>query len=277
MGENNNPSQTSLDIDKCCHGISVKLPDFILRDPELWLIQARSQFILAGVSKEETRYHHIVSKLPPEVLINCRDLVKEPYQPGSLQRLVDALLSRYSLTNEQRIKEVLDNIRYEVTDKPSNFFRRLISTADDLISYDLVLARFKERLPANIAATITPLTNKMAKAYKNSSTRPLEDETTMLEIADAIEPANFTAAIQQPKWHSGTASFNRSNNRSIRRVRKRSISRNRAHNSFFHSSNSRFNPDGKWCRNHFLFRDQAKKCGRPNICTFQSRSDSENY
>lgn len=51
MGENSIPIQTGMEIDKCCHGISVKLPDFIIRDPELWLIQARSQFILEKVSR----------------------------------------------------------------------------------------------------------------------------------------------------------------------------------------------------------------------------------
>ena len=60
--------------------ISIKLPGFINKDPELWLIQVHPQFVLANVIKEELQcqknYSTIVFSLPQEVTINVRDVIK---------------------------------------------------------------------------------------------------------------------------------------------------------------------------------------------------------
>ena len=147
--------------------VSVKLPEFILKDPELWLIQASSQFKLANITVEETKYHHIVSRLPPDVLISCRDIVKLPFTDGSLDRLEKALIKRFTLSTEQRIREVLDNLQFAPPETPSNFFRRMWSTADGVLAYDVVISRFRERLPPNIAAVIAPMTNNICELFNH--------------------------------------------------------------------------------------------------------------
>ena len=67
-------------ISRKCKQISIKLPEFINKDPELWLIQVHSQFVLANVIKEELQYHYIVSSLPQEATINVRDVIKANVQ-----------------------------------------------------------------------------------------------------------------------------------------------------------------------------------------------------
>ena len=74
--------------------LQVKLPEFIFKDPEIWLIQVESQFILWNITSEEAQYHHIVSRLPQSVIIHYRDIVKDGYKRGSLQLLKKALIDR---------------------------------------------------------------------------------------------------------------------------------------------------------------------------------------
>ena len=97
--------------------ISIKLPGFINKDPELWLIQVHSQFVLANVIKEELQYQKnystIVSSLPQEVTNNVRDVIKANvvYKKDGLTHLKDALIKRYTLSREQRVRDVRDNIQ----------------------------------------------------------------------------------------------------------------------------------------------------------------------
>ena len=128
-------------------------------------MQTNAQFKLANVTKEETQYYHLISRLPQEVILNSSDIVAEEFTPGALNRLKQALVKRYTLSTEQRIKEVLDNIQFTPSEAPSAFFRRLWSTANDALPYDEVIQRFRDRLPANIANTIAPMTNKMHKTH----------------------------------------------------------------------------------------------------------------
>lgn len=234
--------------------VAVKLPEFILKDPELWLIQAESQFILSNVTREETQYHHIVSCLPQNVLFNCRDIVKNRYQRGSLQLLKKALIDRYSLSTEQRIKEVLDNCQYTPPELPSAFFRRLWATADGVIGYDVVIARFRERLPPSIANAIAPITNQICDQFKATQVRPLTEESTMLAVADLIAPNANVSAVNKPQRHQ-----RRSSNR-----RSRSTSRGRS------PSPNNYRDNGNWCRNHFLYGKNCYNCSRPNSCTFRN-------
>ncbi|GFY55945.1 uncharacterized protein TNIN_406591 [Trichonephila inaurata madagascariensis] len=48
--------------------ISVKVPPFWQANPEIWFNQMESQFVLAGIRTEITKFHHVVSVLQPEEL-----------------------------------------------------------------------------------------------------------------------------------------------------------------------------------------------------------------
>ena len=149
------------------------------------MIQAEAQFQIAGIVNETTQYNHIISRLPEDVMIMCRDIVKVvPYKKGQLELLKQALVKRYTLSAEKRVKEVLDNIQQLPGELPSIFFRRMIATADEHLPYDIVLQRFRERLPGHIAAAITPITAQINKKYQADKTRPVQEELTMLEVAD---------------------------------------------------------------------------------------------
>ncbi|KAI2800760.1 hypothetical protein BLOT_012332 [Blomia tropicalis] len=203
------------DEDKCC-AVSVKLPTFIYKDPSLWIIQAEAQFQIGGIVNETTQYNHIISRLPEDVMIMCRDIVKVvPYKKGQLNLLKQALVKRYTLSAEKRVKDVLDNIQQLPGELPSIFFRRMIATADEHLPYDTVLQRFRERLPSHVAAAITPITAQINEKYLADKTRPVQDEITMLEVADLIPNSTVSPTFNSAIGHSPR--HNRSTSRDLTR------------------------------------------------------------
>ena len=47
--------------------MSVKAPPFHLKSPSTWFKQLESQFLLANITKSETKYHHVMAALPENI------------------------------------------------------------------------------------------------------------------------------------------------------------------------------------------------------------------
>lgn len=58
--------------------VGVKLPDFWKTDPEMWFAQAEAQFTLANITRDDTKYSHIVAKVDQTVICHIADLVHRP-------------------------------------------------------------------------------------------------------------------------------------------------------------------------------------------------------
>ena len=247
--------------------VGVKLPEFIEQMPELWFLQADAQFILAGISKEETKYYHVLSRLPANILIECRDVIPQSFIPGTFERLKKAIMDRYTPSNDQRIKQVLDTMQFNAGDQPSAFFRKMLSTAEGVLSYDIVLQRFRERLPTGINTAIAALISKLNLMFKQSGMRPIDDETIMLSVADSVATLTNVYAISDNREPKHRPQQVRSSYRSQSRSRKRSSpSRN--------VQTQKFRENGPWCRNHYMYREQTKKCSRPQSCTFRNHQEN---
>ncbi len=76
-----------------------------------------AQFRIAHITSEETKYYHIISRLPAAVLIECENVVVESYQKDDLNKLKQALLDRYTLSTDQRIIIILNEQHKNKTKK----------------------------------------------------------------------------------------------------------------------------------------------------------------
>ena len=48
----------------------MKPPPFYLTKPTVWFRQKDSKFVLAGISNDTTKYHHILAAIPDDVATN---------------------------------------------------------------------------------------------------------------------------------------------------------------------------------------------------------------
>jgi hypothetical protein len=90
--------------------VNVKLPEFWAADPDLWFSQAEAAFRRSHVQDSHVRYDFVLMKLPEDVLISVRDVVravlddtKDPY--GLLK---SRLVSSYAQTKWQLANKLLD-------------------------------------------------------------------------------------------------------------------------------------------------------------------------
>jgi hypothetical protein len=57
---------------------AVRLPPFWAEWPAVWFAQADSQFTLAGISDERTRFHHITSQLEQRYTAEVEGIIISP-------------------------------------------------------------------------------------------------------------------------------------------------------------------------------------------------------
>ena len=130
--------------------VAIKLPPFWPADPLLLFGQAESQFTTRGITREVTKFHHVVASLPPEIAAEVRDVILSS-QP-SYGVLRKAVIDRTSDSECRWIHRLL--AVEELGDhKPSHLLRHLQTLLCDMLSsFDPKLLRelFLQRLPTNV-------------------------------------------------------------------------------------------------------------------------------
>ncbi|GFT16005.1 uncharacterized protein NPIL_527151 [Nephila pilipes] len=76
--------------------VSIKVPPFCRENPEIWFSQMESQFVLAEITAEITKFHHVVSALQPEELGIVGDIILNPPAVKPYTALRNRLCSQYA-------------------------------------------------------------------------------------------------------------------------------------------------------------------------------------
>lgn len=148
------PAPTSEENRAICR-VSAKLPPFWAEKPALWFAQIESQFLLAGISKDSTKYHHVVANLDARFASEVEDIITSPPDIDAYKYLKEELIRRLSGPQEQRIRRLLD--QEELGDrKPSHFLRHLKSLAAGAVELTDPLLRslWLQRLPPHVQAIL---------------------------------------------------------------------------------------------------------------------------
>ncbi|KAI5708513.1 hypothetical protein M8J77_024259 [Diaphorina citri] len=70
--------------------VAVTIPRFYKPDPEIYFLNVESQFLLAKITSDATKFAHLTAKLEPEILAEVSDILKDPntrtYKVQSRQR-----------------------------------------------------------------------------------------------------------------------------------------------------------------------------------------------
>ncbi|GFT08136.1 transposon Ty3-I Gag-Pol polyprotein [Trichonephila clavipes] len=79
----------SVDQESQLSRIAFKAPAFWENDPELWFFQVESQFLLAGISNDSTKFHAVIAALNSNILSCVRDLTLWLQRlPANLQQVL---------------------------------------------------------------------------------------------------------------------------------------------------------------------------------------------
>ena len=254
------------------------LPAFWDNQPELWFAMAEARFstFQTKIVKEETKYNHVLIALPPHIAAEVTDQIVTPDPDLPYTRLKQAIIARTSLTETQRLKQLL-SCQELGSRKPTQLLRHMKSLTnggDSLSPYvneTALRELFLQQMPTNNQPTLISLTtdqpvevaDKIIEAVPAATMSAIgakeEDQRSASERNVAIaeltrQVQNLTARLERYEGRE----------RSISQTRARSCSRNRQR------QNSAVD---RKCWYHFNFGANAKKCTPP--CSLAKNGSGE--
>ncbi|XP_054257400.1 uncharacterized protein LOC128982465 [Macrosteles quadrilineatus] len=241
--------------------VAVKLPPFWPERPSLWFCQVDSQFLISGITNDDTKFHYVVSQLDTGIAAEVEDIITNPPQGDKYGHLKKKLIERLSASEEQRVRRLLSE--EDLGDrKPSQFLRHLRSLAGSTPLQDNMLRQlWLRRLPPHSQAILTTQLelslDKLAElADKIMEVADIPSTPGICEVSSGN--ASLLNAIESLSKQVQALSETRVRDTQVR-PRGRSQSRG--------GSGNEPNPSKNWCWYHRKFKNNATKCLSP--CSFQ--------
>lgn len=236
--------------------VAVKLPEFWKCDPEMWFAQAEAQFALANVTRDETKFFHIVAKVDQTVICHISDLVARPPLEDKYKAVKERLVGRFALSPQAKLERLLG--AHDLGDlRPTHLLAKMQELSTGLaVDENLLKMFFLQRLPMNVRSvlaisdgTITKLAEMADKMVECSTPhvsaveKPVPDETDDLKSQIAALTTEIRRLKMQPS-----------------RSRSRSSSRSAAN----------FHARGEVCWYHRQYGSNAHQCRGP--CSFEPKN-----
>ncbi|XP_018020410.1 uncharacterized protein LOC108676784 [Hyalella azteca] len=271
-------SHTDLSTDSpSVSAVALKLPQIWRQDPFAWFAYAETNFNLHGITRSRTKYNHLVSALPYEVIAEVRDIlcsteVEDPY--GLMKQ---AIIDRTAISERERFRQLLS--REGLGDgKPSQLLRHMQSLLQhDSKNFDNRLLRelFTQKLPVAIQRVLATMPTSTAletlasvadrvmdvdencinavQTSSHSNPQILDLEKKVSDLSDQV--SKLLAIVQKNEDRSCSPSRDRQ-----RRVQH--CSPQRQNNS---------TASGQQCYYHKSFGTAARKCVSP--CNYKGKRE----
>lgn len=137
-----------------CYRVTPKLPPFWPAQPAIWFTQVEAQFSLAQITSDKTKYDYVVGNLDHRFASEISDLMLNPPAENRYQTLKTLLIQRVSLSEDQRVRQLLTAEELGDT-KPSQLLRRMRSLIGTTHVEDSFLRTlWLQRLPLNAQAIL---------------------------------------------------------------------------------------------------------------------------
>lgn len=242
--------------------VSVKAPPFWRSDPLLWFKQMESQFVMAGVTQDVTKFHTIVASIESNILEKVQDVIINPPATNMYETLKAKLVCSFSDSEEKRLKKLLTEM--ELSDKkPSDLLSQMRSLAQGKVSDDILKQLWMQRLPSQMKAILSVSEDRLEKLATMADKICDCSDTEIHAVSSASEnrmsrldniERRLESLCNKMEAFGGSRSKSRATGK-----------RNR--------SKSSHRKDKPLCWYHFKFGEKAKKCVTP--CNFK-QSNQEN-
>lgn len=232
--------------------VGVKPPVFCKEQPDLYFIQMESQFAVSGVKTDDTKYHHVVSSLEPQYLLQIADIIRNPPQQGKYEAVKKALIVEYTDSDQKKLRKLIREI--ELGDlKPSQLLKRMKDLAGDKMSDEALKSLWMERLPESIRAIIAIVDGDSVKMAAQAD--KMMEMQNFASIATIQSSSPLQVEIENLRKEVAELRLSRQQNSSRSSFRDRSSQRG--------NSKVRF----PFCKYHYRYGDKARKCIEP--CQFK--------
>lgn len=233
----NDALRTQLQVPKCesvvldaqvCK-VAPKVPPFWHQKPAMWFAHIETQFRVAGITSDQTKYDHVISQLDFKITAEIEDIIINPPPADRYTHLKNELIRRFSQSEVQRVRLLLTE--EELGDrKPTQFLRHLRSLAGNTLSNESILRQlFMRRMPQHLQAIlaastdslddiavhadkileVSPVTTMPSHQFVHATSSP-----TCSNSPDPFNLQTITTQLQQLSAHVAALSRDRSRSRS---------------------------------------------------------------
>ena len=230
--------------------VQLKLPPFWSADPQVWFAQVEAQFTTRGITTQKTKFDYVIASLAPEFATEVRDLILQPPETNSYDRLKEQLIKRTAASEQRRLQQLFN--AEELGDrKPRQLLRRMQQLlGDKATNTDAAFMRelFLQRLPSNVRMVLA----------STPDTGNIED---LAQLADKVmevavpSVANITTSTELQQLRQEVTDL-KGMLQSLKLTQRRSRSRPSSPAPCTEQSQ-------ELCWYHAKFGDQARKCKPP--------------
>ncbi|KAL7730892.1 hypothetical protein ACLKA6_014138 [Drosophila palustris] len=240
--------------------LAVKVPPFWAERPEIWFAQIESQFCIAGITADKTKFHTVVASMESSVISQITDAVLNPPAVDMYGNLKRNIIERFCESEQKKIQKLLSDI--DLGDRrPTQLLNELRGLAKDRINEDFLKSLWMQRLPPH-ARAILQASNDDLSGMAKLADKILEVEgLAHMNVASVAAPAGSTS-LPAHSLHEIVTRLDSLE----KRIRSRSRSQSRS------STNRDQNSSPAECWYHSKFGSKATKCKPP--CSY--KSDSKN-
>lgn len=256
----------------------IKLPSFYQGSPSTWFILVESSFSLHRITKDETKYHYILTSLPEDIVLSIIDIINDPPEEDKYISIKQAILTRHTDSESKRLTKLLDGIAMG-DDSPSQYFRRLELTAgaSQMLSKDLLRQMWLNGLPQSLRAILASITKTDIATLQSTADKIYEmgqpSSVSTLTYSDpfkAFKEDILSVIDKKIESINNNRSFNRSRSKFRKNFQpaKRSFSPHPNNQKPYRSKSQveRF-PN---CYYHYKYGNKAHRCVKP--CNFTDNS-----
>lgn len=170
--------------------VAVKLPDFWKNDPHMWFAQAEAQFNLAQVTRDETKFWHIIAKIDQSVICHVSDLVSNPPAENKYGAVKERLIARFALSPQARLEQLLGS--FDLGDlRPTHLLAKMQESSTGLNVDDALMKMlFLQRMPQNVRAVLSISDGSLQKLAEMAD--KMIDSSTATSAAAVYVPAQPT-------------------------------------------------------------------------------------
>lgn len=232
--------------------VAVKLPEFWKTDPLMWFAQAEAQFALAGITSDQTKFYHIISKVDQTVLRHISDIVANPPTENKYASVKARLISRFELSAQEKFEKLLNSC--DLGDmRPTHLLAKMQELAANLnVNDGLMRMLFMQRMPANVRAVLAVCNNRLDELAAMADKMI---DFSGPQVAAAAQPVASPNVQDLEAQIAALTDKLRRLEANPNRGRTRSLSR--------HRSNSQSSSSQDICWYHRKFRDAAQQCRSP--------------
>ena len=153
----------------------------------VWFIQAEAQFARRGIAVS-TKYEEILCTLPTDYTTEVQDILIDPPDKNSYEKLKDQLISRIADSERQKIRKLLTAEEFGDR-KPSQLLRKSQRLRGERTAIDNSFLRqlLLQRLPANVQMIVASA-----------------DETTIDKLAEMVDRIMDAAKLTIPAVNTST-------------------------------------------------------------------------